>query len=209
MRARDRGALPVRPARSCQSAGVAACRDVYRLPLLVASVLLAQMHRAEPPLLPLTCLRPRRMTAMLQTEDLKINRERAMGVMEVAATAKTEGNGGGSSHNILACLLRDRIVDRLNQVWRADITCIPPGPAFSAVGILDPASRRCLLSACRTHGREFRVHHIDQASGGPNPSAIFNTGTAIAVRQRRLHQPAGELREPSVAAGSGCWSDTS
>ena len=68
----------------------------------------------------------RRMTAMLRAEGQRVNRKRVrrlMRLMGIAALGpKPRTTKPAPGHKIFPYLLRDRVIDRPNQVWAADIS---------------------------------------------------------------------------------------
>jgi len=68
----------------------------------------------------------RRMTAMLRAEGVSINRKRVqrlmrrMGIAALGPKPRTTKPAPG--HTIYPYLLRDMVIDRVNQVWAADIS---------------------------------------------------------------------------------------
>ena len=91
----------------------------------------------------------RRMAAMLRGQGLSINRKRVqrlmrkMGIAALGPKPRTTKPAPG--HKIFPYLLRDKTIDRANQVWAADITYLPIGRGFLyLVAIIDWASRAVL-----------------------------------------------------------------
>ena len=123
----------------------------------------------------------RRMTAMLRTEGQAVNRKRVqrlmrrMGIAALGPKPRTTKPAPG--HTIHPYLLRDITVDRINQVWAADITYIPIGRGFLyLVAIMDWASRAVLawrlsnsmdVSSC--------VSALEEALARFGRPEIFNT----------------------------------
>ena len=118
---------------------------------------------------------------MLRTEGQAVNRKRVqrlmrrMGIAALGPKPRTTKPAPG--HTIHPYLLRDITVDRINQVWAADITYIPIGRGFLyLVAIMDWASRAVLawrvsnsmdVSSC--------VSALEEALARFGRPEIFNT----------------------------------
>ncbi|KAF0146970.1 MAG: istA [bacterium] len=80
-------------------------------------------------------------------------------------------------HEIFPYLLRDLTIDRVNQVWCADITYIPMAKGFLyLVAIMDWASRRVLAwRLSNTMEADFCVEALEDALSRFGCPEIFNT----------------------------------
>jgi len=123
----------------------------------------------------------RRMTAMLRTDGLTVNRKRVQRLMRVMGIAalgpKPRTTKPSPGHEIFPYLLRDLVIDRSNQVWAADITYIPIGRGFLyLVAIIDWASRAVLAwRLSNTLDARFCVDALDEALARFGRPEIFNT----------------------------------
>ena len=114
---------PVR--RQCAILGIARS-GVYRLPAPANDDELALLRRIDELYTRWPFLGSRRMTAMLRAEGVSINRKRVqrlmrrMGIAALGPRPRTTKPAPG--HTIHPYLLRDITVDRVNQVWAADIS---------------------------------------------------------------------------------------
>jgi len=145
---RDHPHLSLR--RQCAMLGIARS-GVYRLPRPANDDELALLRRIDELYTRWPFLGSRRMTAMLRAEGVLINRKRVQRLMRrmgVAALGpKPRTTKPASGHTIHPYLLREITVDRVNQVWAADITYIPIGRGFLyLVAVMDWASRAVLAS---------------------------------------------------------------
>jgi len=121
-----------------------------------------------------------RMTAQLKRDGLIIGHNRVrrlmrlMGLMPIYPKPKL--SGGHPEHRIYPYLLRDVTIDRVNQVWSADITYIRLTAGFVyLVAIMDWFSRYVLSwSLSNTLASLFCVEVLEQALTLASPE-IFNT----------------------------------
>ena len=123
----------------------------------------------------------RRITAMLRARGLRINRKRVqrlmreMGIAALGPRPRTTKPAPG--HKIYPYLLRNVTVDRVNQVWAADITYIPVERGFLyLVAIIDWASRAVLAwRLSNTMDVSFCVAALSDALAKYGKPEIFNT----------------------------------
>src|ERR1700752_3580754 len=112
-------------------------------------------------------------------------------------------------HRIYPYLLRDRMIDRPNQVWCADITYIPMRRGFLyLVAIMDWASRKVLAwRLSNTMDTEFCIEALDEAIrkyGKPN---IFNTDQGSQFTSPRFTCILKEANVNISMDGKGRWMD--
>ena len=122
----------------------------------------------------------RRMTVALNNEGYEVNRKRVQRLMRLMGL---EGVAPGPqtsrphpAHTIYPYLLRDRVIDRPNQVWCTDVTYIPlaRGCMF-LVAILDWYSRYVLAwLVSNTQDTAFCLEALEQALTQGCPE-IFNS----------------------------------
>ena len=123
----------------------------------------------------------RRVSLDLRTKGHKVNRKhvqrlmRHMGLEGLAPKPPTSSTGHQNAR--LSYLLRDLTIDRVNQVWVADIACIPMARGFAyLVAIMDWASRR--LHAWRLPNSmdpQFCLDALHEALERFGTPGIFNT----------------------------------
>jgi putative transposase len=123
----------------------------------------------------------RRMTAMLRQEGWNINRKRVqrltrqMGIEALGPRPRTTKLAPG--HKIYPYLLRDKAIERPNEVWAADITYIPMGNSFLCLfAVIDWASRAVLAwRLSNTMDSSFCVDALEEALARFGKPEIFNT----------------------------------
>ena len=120
---RDHPSLSIR--RQCAMLGLARS-GVYRLPRPANDDDLALMRRLDELFTRWPFLGSRRMAAMLRAEGVAINRKRVQRLMRrmgiTALGPKPRSTRPAPGHTIDPYPLRAVAVDRVNQVWAADIT---------------------------------------------------------------------------------------
>jgi putative transposase len=114
--------------RQCAMLGVARS-GVYRTRRVANDNDLDLMRRLDELYLRWPFLGSRRMVALLAAEGVQVNRKRVrrlmrlMGIVPLGPKPRTSKPAAG--HKIYPYLLRDLAIERANQVWCADITCLP------------------------------------------------------------------------------------
>jgi len=175
---RDHPHLSVR--RQCAMLGVARS-SVYRPARAANDNDLKLLRRIDELFTRWPFLGSRRMTAMLRAEGVAINRKRVqrlmrrMGIAALGPKPRTTKPAPG--HTIYPYLLRDITVDRVNQVWAADITYIPIGRGFLyLVAVIDWTSRAVLSwRLSNTMDVSFCVSALEEALARFGRPEIFNT----------------------------------
>jgi putative transposase len=126
----------------------------------------------------------RRMTAWLRGQGYTVNRKRVARLMRVmgleALYPKPRLSQPAAGQMIYPYLLRGVTVERLNQVWSADLTYIRRQGGFVyLVAVMDWFSRYVLSWAISiTMDTAFCVEALDQALGQGHPE-IFNTDQGV------------------------------
>jgi putative transposase len=175
---RDHRGLSLR--RQCRLLGVARS-GVYRPAPPANDSDLAVMRRLDELFTAWPFLGSRRMAIMLKAESFAINRKRAQRLMRVMGIAalgpKPRTTKPEPGHKIFPYLLRNLTIDRVNQVWAADITYIPIGRGFLyLVAIIDWASRAVLAwRLSNTMDVSFCVSALEEALARFGKPEIFNT----------------------------------
>jgi putative transposase len=154
---------------------------VYRPPRPANDADLALARRIDALFMAWPFLGSRRITAMLRTEGITVNRKRVrrlmrrMGIAALGPKPKTTKPAPG--HKIFPYLLRDLVIDRPNQVWAADITYLPVGRGFLyLVAIIDWFSRAVLAwRLSNTMDTAFCIDALDEALARFGRPQIFNT----------------------------------
>jgi putative transposase len=166
--------------RQCALLGLARS-GVYRQRAPANDNDLAVMRRLDDLFTAWPFLGSRRMAAMLRSEGQHINRKRVqrlmrqMGIAALGPRPRTTKPAPG--HKIFPYLLRDKVIDRPNQVWAADITYIPIGRGFLyLVAIKDWASRAVLAwRLSNSMDLSFCVSALEEALARFGTPEIFNT----------------------------------
>lgn len=126
----------------------------------------------------------RRMTAWLRSQGYAVNRKRVARLMQMmgleALYPKPRLSQPAAGHTIYPYLLRGITVDRVDQVWSADITYIRLQAGFVyLVAVMDWFSRYVLSwTLSITLDLSFCVEALDRALRQGRP-AIFNTDQGV------------------------------
>jgi putative transposase len=126
----------------------------------------------------------RRMTAWLVGQGHQVNRKRVQRLMRLmgleAIYPKPKLSASGRGHTIYPYLLRDKVIERADQVWSADITYIPLEQGFMYLAAtIDWYSR--LVIAWRlsnTLDGSFCLEMLEEALGKGHPE-VFNTDQGV------------------------------
>jgi len=175
---REAAALPV--SRQCRLLSV--CRaSVYRRPAPVSEADCTIMGLIDRQYLVRPYYGSRRMAAWLATQGHVVNRKRVQRLMRLAGLVAIYQRPNTSkptpAHTIYPYLLGGLSIERVNQVWCADVTYIPMARGFLyLVVIMDWASRAVLAwRLSNTLGAEFCVEALEEALSLHGRPAIFNT----------------------------------
>src|SRR5271169_5134331 len=151
----------------------------------------------------------RRMTAWLATQGHVVNRKRIQRLMRLAGLVTIYQRPNTSkpavAHKIYPYLLGGISIERVNQVWCADVTYIPMAKGFVyLVVIMDWASRAVLAwRLSNTLGAEFCVEALEEALCRYGRPEIFNTDQSLPSRKRgQPIPPATTSPAPCSATGS-------
>jgi putative transposase len=170
---------PLSLSRQCQLLGLnraalyyqAAAVDAYELELMA---LLDRQYLHTP------FYGSRRMTAWLQTQGHAVNRKRVQRLMQrmglAAIYQRPRTSRPASAHRIYPYLLRGRRIERVHQVWAADITYIPMARGFLyLVAVMDWVSRYVLAwRLSNLLDASFCIEALEEALRQGRPE-IFNT----------------------------------
>jgi putative transposase len=179
--------LPV--SRQCQLLAVSRSA-VYRKPAEVSAEDLAIMALIDRQYLARPYYGSRRMAAWLATQGPVVNRKRVQRLMRllglVAIYQRPNTSKPAAAHKIFPYLLGGLAIERVNQVWCADVTYIPMAKGFLyLVVIMDWASRAVLAwRLSNTLGADFCVAALEEALAHYGRPEIFNTDQSLP--QRRL-----------------------
>jgi putative transposase len=175
---REAPVLPV--SRQCRLLSVARA-SVYRRPATISAedctimTLLDRQYLARP------YYGSRRMAAWLATQGHIVNRKRVQRLMRLAGLVaiyqRPNTSKPAPAHKIYPYLLGGIVIERINQVWCADVTYIPMARGFLyLVVIMDWVSRAVLAwRLSNTLGAEFCVEALEEALSLHGRPEIFNT----------------------------------
>jgi putative transposase len=122
----------------------------------------------------------RRMTAWLQSHGHTVNRKRVQRLMQrmglAAIYQRPRTSRPASAHRIYPYLLRGLRIERVHQVWAADITYIPMARGFLyLVAVMDWVSRYVLAwRLSNLLDADFCIEALEEALRQGRPD-IFNT----------------------------------
>jgi putative transposase len=170
---------PLALSRQCQLLGLnraalyyqAAPVDAYELELMA---LLDRQYLRTP------FYGSRRMTAWLQTQGHAVNRKRVQRLMQrmglAAIYQRPRTSQQAPAHRIYPYLLRGLRIERVHQVWAADITYIPMARGFLyLVAVMDWVSRYVLAwRLSNLLDADFCIEALEEALRQGRPE-IFNT----------------------------------
>jgi putative transposase len=165
--------------RQCQLLGLSRAALYYR-PVAVSDYELELMALIDRQYLRTPFYGSRRMTAWLQTQGHLVNRKRVqrlMGLMGLEAIyQRPHTSRPAPEHRTYPYLLRGLVIERVNQVWAADITYIPMARGFLyLVAVMDWASRYVLAwRLSNLLEASFCIEALEEALSRGRPE-IFNT----------------------------------
>jgi len=141
----EHGVAELSVARQCRLLGVSRS-SVYYEPVPTDSEDLGLMALIDRQYLEAPFYGARRMTAWLGTQGHAVNRKRVRRLMRLmgleAIYQRPRTSQPAADHRVYPYLLRDLAIERVNQVWTADITYIPMARGFLyLVAVMDWASR--------------------------------------------------------------------
>jgi putative transposase len=154
---------------------------VYRKPAEVSAEDLAIMALIDRHYLARPYYGSRRMAVWLATQGHGVNRKRVQRLMRVlelvAIYQRPNTSKPAAAHKIYPYLLGGLAIERVNQVWCADVTYIPMAKGFLyLVVIMDWASRLVLAwRLSNTLGADFCVEALEEALARYGRPEIFNT----------------------------------
>jgi putative transposase len=179
--------------RQCELLGLARASLYYRAaeetaPNLRLMRLLDEEHTRHP------FYGSRRLTAWLSEQGEEVNRKRVQRLMRLmgleAIYPKPRLSVPDLSHRVYPYLLRGVGIDRVNQVWSADITYVPMPKGFMYLAATIDWYSRYVVSwrLSNTLDGLFCQEMLDEALGQGRPE-IFNTDqgvqfTALAFTER-------------------------
>jgi putative transposase len=175
---RTKPALPI--SQQCRLLALARA-SVYRKPAELSTEDLAIMALIDRHFLVRPYYGSRRMAAWLATQGHAVNRKRVRRLMRllglVAIYQRPNTSKPSVAHKVYPYLLRELTIERVNQVWCADVTYIPMAKGFVyLVVIMDWVSRAVLTwRLSNTLGADFCVEALEEALARYGRPEIFNT----------------------------------
>jgi putative transposase len=175
---------------------------VYRKPAEVSAEDLAIMALIDRQYLARPYYGSRRMAAWLATQGHVVNRKRVQRLMRllglVAIYQRPNTSKPAAAHRIYPYLLGGLAIERVNQVWCADVTYIPMAKGFFyLVVIMDWASRAVLAwRLSNTLGADFCVEALEEALTEYGRPEIFNTDQGSQFTSEDF---TGTLKEQGIA----------
>jgi putative transposase len=170
---------PLSLSRQCQLLGLSRAALYYR-PVAVSAYELELMALIDRQYLRTPFYGSRRMTAWLRTKGHLVNRKRVqrlMGLMGLEAIyQRPHTSRPAPEHRTYPYLLRGLVIERVNQVWAADITYIPMTRGFLyLVAVMDWVSRYVLAwRLSNLLDASFCIEALEEALSHGRPE-IFNT----------------------------------
>jgi putative transposase len=155
--------------------------SIYRLPAEVSDTDRAMMALIDRQYLARPYYGSRRMAAWLATQHHPVNRKRVRRLMRLMGLAavyqRPNTSKPAACHKTYPYLLSGLSIERVNQVWCADITYIPMAKGFLyLVAIMDWHSRAVLAwRLSNTLGADFCVEAVEEALARQGKPEIFNT----------------------------------
>ena len=175
----ERGAEAPSLARQCAVLGVSRSSVYYR-PVAAEAADLDLMRLIDRQYLATPFYGSRRMTAWLEVQGHAVNRKRVQRLMRLmgleAIYQRPRTSQPAAENRVFPYLLRGLAIERVNQVWAADITYIPMARGFLyLVAIMDWVSRFVLAwRLSNTLDAAFCVEALEAALAIGRPD-IFNT----------------------------------
>jgi putative transposase len=126
----------------------------------------------------------RRMAAWLQRRGEEVNRKRVQRLMRLmgleAIYPKPKLSAAGRGHRIYPYLLRNRSIERPDQVWSADITYVPLASGFMYLAATIDWYSRCVLAwrLSNTLDGDFCLEMLEEALARGKPE-VFNTDQGV------------------------------
>lgn len=187
--------------------------SVYYKPIPISDTDLALMHRIDRLHLKHPFAGSRMLRDLLRAEGFAVGRchvrtlMKRMGVEALYRRPRTTKPGPG--HKIYPYLLRDRIINRADQVWATDITYLPMERGFVyLVAIMDWSSRRVLAwRLSNTLTTDFCAEALEEALSRYGAPEIFNTDQGSQFTSDDFTKILKERGIKISMDGKGAWRD--
>ncbi len=187
--------------------------SVYYQPVAVSESDLALMRRIDELHLDHPFAGSRMLKKLLCAEGFSVGRThvrtlmRRMGVEAIYRRPRTTQPHPG--HRVFPYLLRDKIIDRPNQVWALDITYLPMKRGFVyLVAVLDWATRKVLAwQLSNTLTADFCVEALETAFDRYGVPEIVNTDQGSQFTSEDFVEAVHERGAKLSMDGKGAWRD--
>ena len=178
----DDGHAELSVRRQCQLIGLGRA-TYYREPTGESAENLALMRLIDEQYTRCPFYGSRRITRWLARQGHEVNRKRVqrlLRVMGLEAIHPKPNLSAGRGHKVYPYLLRDVAVERVNQVWSADITYIPmPSGFMYLAATIDWFSRYVIAwKLSNTLDGSFCQDMLEEALGRGTPQ-VFNTDQGV------------------------------
>ena len=177
-------------ARQCQLMGVSRSSLYYR-PKETSRQDLSLMRELDRQYLETPFYGSRRMKASLERQGLPVSRKRVQRLMRLlglrAICRQPRTSQPAAGRWVYPYLLRDLTITRANQVWAADITCLPMARGFLYLAaIMDWHSRYVVAwRLSNTLEAGFYAEALGEALNQGTPE-VFNTGQGSQFTSREF-----------------------
>lgn len=187
--------------------------SVYYLPVAVSESDLALMRRIDELHLEHPFAGSRMLKKLLRADGFVVGRShvrtlmRRMGVEAIYRRPRTSQPHPG--HRVYPYLLRDKIIDRPNQVWALDITYLPMKRGFVyLVAVLDWATRKVLTwQLSNTLTADFCVAALESAFDRYGVPEIVNTDQGAQFTSEDFVEAVLTRGVKLSMDGKGAWRD--
>jgi putative transposase len=187
--------------------------SVYYLPRATPASDLALMRRIDELHLNHPFAGSRMLRDLLGGEGYSVGRRHVATLMKTmsieALYRRPHTSRRHAAHPIYPYLLRNRVIERPNEVWAMDITYIPMKRGFVYLtAVLDWATRRVLAWRLSiSMNTDFCVEAVEEALAKYGPPEIFNTDQGSQFTSAEF---TGLLQRNGIAIsmdGKGAWRD--
>lgn len=207
----DPGHAHLSVVRQCQLLGLSRSSFYYR-PQAASPLDLPLMHAIDRLYTRYPFYGVRRIQKALRQEGLAVNHKRVHRLMQrmglQAIYPRRRGSAAGEAHRVYPYLLRDRVIDRPDQVWASDITFLPlQGGFVYLVAVMDWFSRYVLAwRIANTLDKAFCLAALEEALGQGRPE-IFNTDQGTQFTSVDFTQRVERTGVRMSMDGRGRWMD--
>lgn len=146
-------------------------------------------------------------------QGIKVGRKKASAMMKtlgIFSTApKPKTSISGKQHKIYPYLLREKKIDRPNQVWATDVTYVPMAKGFGyLVAIIDWYSRKVLSwRLSNTLDADFCVQALEAAIQDYGCPTIMNTDQGVQFTSEAFTSTLKSHHIQISMDGKGCYYD--